>query len=310
MSPAAASSTSMRSRPPKPYSCVRIHTRDAAADAADSEHADIRVVIQAGHLQLKRTGLVDVGCRHVFYDGVEQGHNVTAADVRLRAGKSKQRRGIYHGKVELMLAGPQTIEQLERLIENPVGARAVAIDFVDDDQRREPARERFLRDETRLRHRTVHRIDEQEYAVDHGQDPFDLAAEVGVSRRIHDIDAPAFPADRRILGQDRDAALAFQIIRVHYPLRHDRPFTQGVGLLQQSIDQRGFAVIDVRDDRNVANVVGGKHGRSDRKSGALYRHSPYPVGHSCPSLPGRSGPGTGARGKCGPVGSTVRYTGP
>jgi len=50
--------------------------------------------------------------------------------------------------------------------------------------------------------------------------------------RINDIDTIVLPLDRRVLGQNRDAALAFQIIRIHHALGHSGPITQGSRLLQ------------------------------------------------------------------------------
>src|SRR3546814_11097522 len=60
--------------------------------------------------------------------------------------------------------------------------------LVDDDDRTQAERQRFAGHELGLRHRPFGRIDEQDDAVDHRQDAFDLAAEIGVARRIDDVD--------------------------------------------------------------------------------------------------------------------------
>jgi len=77
---------------------------------------------------------------------------------------------------------------------------------------------------------------------------------------IDDIDAPVLPANRRVLRQNRNAAFAFQIIRIHDPIGHDGPLIECAGLLQQPVDEGRFAVIDMSDDRNIANLFSGKHG--------------------------------------------------
>ena len=59
---------------------------------------------------------------------------------------------------------------------------------------------------------------------------------------------------RRVLGQNGDPAFAFQRERVHHPLDHRRIVAERAALAEQRIDQRRLAVIDVRDDRHVANV--------------------------------------------------------
>jgi hypothetical protein len=74
------------------------------------------------------------------------------------------------------------------VVYDPVRARAIAVDLVDHDDRLQAEGERLLGDEARLRHRSFDGIDQQQNAVDHRQDAFDFAAEVGVSRRVDDVD--------------------------------------------------------------------------------------------------------------------------
>ena len=45
-------------------------------------------------------------------------------------------------------------------------------------------------------------------------DALDFAAEVGVARRIDEVDLHAFVMDGDVLGEDRDAALALEVVRV------------------------------------------------------------------------------------------------
>jgi hypothetical protein len=62
------------------------------------------------------------------------------------------------------------------------------------------------------------------------------------------------PHDRGRLGEDRDAALALQVVRVHRAFGDALVLAERAGLLQQAVDQRGLAVVDVGDDRDVAQV--------------------------------------------------------
>ncbi len=43
------------------------------------------------------------------------------------------------------------------------------------------------------------------------------------------------------------------VVAVHHALGHLLVFTEGAALAQQLVDQRGLAMIDVSDDRDVAN---------------------------------------------------------
>jgi len=81
-----------------------------------------------------------------------------------------------------------------------------------------------------------------------------FAAEIGVARRIDDVDARAFPLDRGRLRQDGDAALLFEVVRIHRALFDALVVAEGAGLTEELVDERGLAVVDVCDNRHVAEV--------------------------------------------------------
>ena len=65
-------------------------------------------------------------------------------------------------------------------------------------------------------------------------------------------------ANGGVLCEDRDALLALEIHRVHHAV-FNRAFIglvsgEGARLPQHGIDERGLAVVNVGDDRNVAHV--------------------------------------------------------
>jgi hypothetical protein len=133
-----------------------------------------------------------------------------------------------------------------------VGARAV--DLVDDDDGRAAQRERLAQHEARLRHRAVERVDDEQHAVDHAQDALDLAAEVGVAGRVDDVDLHVLPAHRGVLGQDRDAPLALERVRVHHPVLDDLVVAEGPALAEHLVHESRLPVVDVGDDGDVANL--------------------------------------------------------
>ena len=71
----------------------------------------------------------------------------------------------------------------------------------------------------------------------------------------------SFQSDRGALGQDGDAALALQVVAVERALGHLLVVAEGAGLAQELIDQRGLAVVDMGDDRDVADL----HKAPDRR---------------------------------------------
>ena len=121
---------------------------------------------------------------------------------------------------------------------------------------RQAARERLSQHEPRLRQRALRGVDQQQHAVDHRQAALDLAAEVGVPRRVDDVDLHVAEADGGVLRQDRDPALALEA-GIHHPVDPLLVGRERPRLAQERVDQRRLAVVDVGDDRHVADVGSG-----------------------------------------------------
>ncbi len=254
--------------------CNRAVTANLAAlDTADADGTDIARVVELTHLQLERSLPVHVGRRAVLDDRLEQRRHVLGEILRIVAGEAAERGRIDDREVELFFARAELVEKVERLVEHPIRTRLVAIDLVDDDDGTQPVAERLLRDEPRLRHRSVDCIDEQQHRVDHREHALHFAAEIGVARRVDDVDAIVLPADCRVLREDRDAALTLERIRVHHALGRRLARIERARLFQELIDECRLAMIDVRDDGDVAELGRG-HGRRGlgEKGRAWYRN--------------------------------------
>ncbi len=163
-------------------------------------------------------------------------------------------RAVENREVELLVGGVERREQVEHLVDDFGDARVRTIDLVDGDDRLQAELERLADHEFGLRHRAFSGVDQHDHAVDHRQDALDLAAEIGVAGGVDDVDLGAFPGHRGALGQNGDAALTLQIVGVHGALGDLLVVAIGAGLLQQLVDQGGFAVVDVGDDGDVAKV--------------------------------------------------------
>ena len=122
-------------------------------------------------------------------------------------------------------------------------------------------------DEPRLRHRAFGRIDQHQGAVGHPQHAFHFAAKIGVAGRVDDVDLHAVKQDGDVLGQDRDAPLAFQLVRVENAIADQLAVAEFAALPQQAIDQRRLAVIDMGNDGNIANVLATLDGGLGRRGG-------------------------------------------
>ena len=171
----------------------------------------------------------------------------------------------------------QVHEQLVGLVDDLGDPGVGAVDLVDHEHHGHVGVQRLAQHEPGLRQRALARVDQQHDAVDHRQAALDLAAEVGVAGGVDDVDRHALRrgragvVDRGVLGEDRDPLLALEVTGVHDPVADDLGLVRGerAGLPQHRVDERGLAVVDVRDDRDVAQVRGLHRQRFGHK-GQLY----------------------------------------
>ena len=99
-------------------------------------------------------------------------------------------------------------------------------------------------------------IHHEQHAVDHVHDALHFAAEIGVAGSVDDVDVVILVFESGVLGADGDALFPLEIHRVHDALLGGFGLVgaEGAGLLEQPIDERGLAMIDVRDDGDIADV--------------------------------------------------------
>jgi hypothetical protein len=62
-------------------------------------------------------------------------------------------------------------------------------------------------------------------------------------------------SDRSIFGQDGDAAFAFEVVGVHHALYEMGVLAEDSALAQHGVDQGGLAVVNMRDDGDVTNIL-------------------------------------------------------
>ena len=120
--------------------------------------------------------------RDAVDDGVEQRHEVGPDVVGRGAGPSGPGVGVEDGEAHLVLVGVEVEEELLDLVDDLV-TRASARSTLFTTTTTGSRASRVLRSTKRgLRQRPLGCVDQEEHAVDHGQPPLHLAAEVGVAR--------------------------------------------------------------------------------------------------------------------------------
>ena len=254
----------------------------ATLDTTDANATGVGVVVQSGNLQLQWRILIRFGSRNMLQHGLEQRGHVFARGIQFHGSPAIQARGIYDGEVHLFVRCAKLVEQIKCQIDGIARISAITVNFVDDNNRVQAQGQRFLGDKAGLRHGAFNRIHQQQHAIDHPQNTFDFAAKVSVAGRIDNVDVHAVVFHGSILGKNGNAALFFQIIRVHDSFGQLLMCSKRPGLAKELVNQRGLAVVNVGNNGNVANSAA--HGGTRIKKA---RHSNSPANrislHSCDS---------------------------
>src|SRR5262249_44248915 len=79
-------------------------------------------------------------------------------------------------------------------------------------------------------------------------------AEIGMAGRVDNVDAHVSPDDGGAFREDRDAAFAFQFVGIESSLSDLLVGAKGAALSQHRVDKSGLAMVDMGDDRDVADV--------------------------------------------------------
>ncbi len=243
---------------------------------------------------------------HLDEDRVEERPHVVVGVVHLEAREPLLGRGVDDREVELVVGGAEVDHQVEDLVDHLVGPRLGAVDLVHRDDRPQAQLERLPEDEAGLRHRAVRGVHDEEDGVDQLQDALHLPAEVAVPRGVDDVDLRPVVADGRVLGEDRDPALALEVVRVHHPLFGVLPGAERPGLPEEAVDERGLAVVYVSDDGDVPDLNHGfplpaqdaREGEGTRPAGTGSATSSSGWRSGTGRSPFREAPGRALRGAC------------
>ena len=76
-----------------------------------------------------------------------------------------------------------------------------------------------------------------------------------MARSIDNIDLDTLVGAGAVLGQNGNAALTLDIAAVHDTLGDNLVITECTALMQHCVHQGGFAVVNVSDNGNVAQIV-------------------------------------------------------
>ena len=72
---------------------------------------------------------------------------------------------------------------------------------------------------------------------------------------VDDVDLHVFIGDRDVFGQNGDAALTLLVVGIEHALLDALILAKHMRRPQQTVHERGLAVVNVSDDRNVAEIL-------------------------------------------------------
>ena len=227
----------------------------SAMNASDTDSADIIVVIQRGDLHLKRS-FVDGRSWNAVEHGIHQRENGVAFAV-FEVGRcpAVPSAGVEQWEIKLFIIGAEVDEEIKNIVVDFVRTRIGTVDLVDDDNRFQFGLQCFIQHETCLGQGTFGGIDEQDNAVCHIEDPLHLSAEIAVSRSVNDVDFGVPVTNTDIFCEDRNTPFPFEIVVVKETFVHFLIFAEEFGLLDDLVNERGFAMVNVCDDGDVSDVL-------------------------------------------------------
>ena len=216
-------------------------TFDASGDSAvhhsdGADHAAVLVVLAVEDQRLQRCVGIAFRCRDSLANGIEQAsdaltglgrdpHDVFGVDAEHRLDLHRIAVGVGGGEVDLV----ERSDDLEIVFHGQVAVgQGLGLDALGS-------------------------VDDEHHTLARRQAAADLVAEVDVAGRVDEVQRVALPVDAHVLGLDGDAALALQIHRVEV-LRPHVTGINSVGELQYAVAERALAVIDVGNDREVADA--------------------------------------------------------
>ncbi len=194
-------------------------------------------------------------------DSVEQRQDVLRRLLVVEAHPTLLGRTIEGCEIELVFGRVEGEHKVEHHFLHLIGAAVGFINLVDDHYRLKSHFYGLLKHEAGLRHRPFERVDEQQTAVGHIEHSLNLAAEISVTRGVYDVDFIVFVIDRYVLGENCDTTLALKVVIIEDELTGVLVLAKEIAGEKHLVYQRCFAVVDVRDDGDVANFLHSTLGR-------------------------------------------------
>ncbi len=229
--------------------------RDSATvHAAHGDAAGVVGVVERRDEHLRRTFKL-FGLGDNLHNLVEQVVDVVRGRIVVLAHPAVLGRTVNHGEIKLLLRGVEVAHEVEHHFVHLFGAAVGLVHLVHHHDGLQTNLQSLLQHEARLRHWPFESVDEEQAAVGHVEHAFHLTAEVAVARSVDDVDFRVLVANGNVLREDGYAALAFKVVVVENEFAGVLVLAKKVSCQKHLVHERRLAVVYVRNDGNVANVL-------------------------------------------------------
>ncbi len=166
-----------------------------------------------------------------------------------RAGPGAEAGDPHHG----VHRDRRGVELLGDLAQQAAVPGALAVDLVDEQERRDAQAPQRPHQDAGLGLHALDGRDHQDRAVEHAEGPFDLGDEVGVAGRVDEVDGGLAEREGDHGGLDGDAAAAFERERVgqRAAVVDAADLVGDAGLVEQPLGQAGLTGVDMGQDAEV-----------------------------------------------------------
>ena len=228
-------------------------TDRAVVDTANHDATQKIAVVQGGDLKLEGLFRIANGGWDVAKNGLKERLHVFAFCLHVWLGVASHAATKEVGEITLVVVGTEFEEKIQNLVDSDFGIDPGPVNFVNENNGAQTLFQSLLQNEAGLGHGAFVGIHNQKTAIHHAEHPLDFPTEVGVARGINNIDSNPVVINGGILRKNGNSAFALEIIGIEHTSGDSFPFTKDARLVQEGINQGGFAVVNVGNDRNIAN---------------------------------------------------------
>ena len=227
-------------RPARHQQNLLVAAHDAVDQAHEDDDAAVVVVLTVENQRAQRRAAIALRGRDVL-------HNVLEHRVDIDAGFGRNLRRVLG----------RDADDLLDLVLDALRLGRGQVDLVDDRQDLQIVVEREIGVRECLRLDALAGVDDQHRALAGRERAADLVVEVHMARRVDQVEGIALAVGGLVVqadgaGLDRDAVLALELHIVEDLVFHNA-LLHRAALFNQAVGERGFAVVNVGNDRKIAD---------------------------------------------------------